>query len=346
MNTMNAKKTYDVIIIGAGISGITAANQLKKNGLSVIILDKGKGIGGRLATKRIQNGNDKIVFDYGAKFIEGDSPEFQEVLSNLLENNIIKEWQLVNDDKTESNTKGRKKYIGIKSIREIALFLSKGLEILNDTKAVKVSWTNGIWETTTGSGETYNSKNLLLTLPVPQAMDLLENSKIFIPADKVVNLKKVAYNRCIVAMLTLGSSSLLKLEGGVQIKQEPISFITDNNLKGINRSKTAVTVEMTNSFSHRNWEENDDEIAKKIIELSSPWIGSKVIDYKIHKWKYSQPAISYDKRFEIIDEQKTFYLAGDAFLGNNVESAYLSGLSASLEIQTKFSQQQIRVEQK
>ena len=177
-------------------------------------------------------------------------------------------------------------------------------------------------------------------------MDLLENSKIFIPADKQANLKKVVYNRCIVAMLTLSSPSLLKLEGGIQIKEESISFITDNNLKGINRSKTAVTVEMTNSFSHRNWEDSDDEIAKKIIELSSPWIGSKVIHYKIHKWKYSQPTISYNKRFEIIDEHKTLYLAGDAFLGNNVESAYLSGLSAALEIEANFSEQKILAEQK
>lgn len=343
---MKSNKTYDVLIVGVGISGITAANQLQKNGLSVIIIDKGKGIGGRLATKRIQNGNDKIVFDYGAKFIEGVSPEFQEVLSHLKENNIIKDWQLVIDNQAESNTKGSKKYIGINSIREIALFLSKGLEILNDTKVIKVSWNNGEWETTTSGGETYNSKNILLTLPVPQAMELLMNSEIFIPTDKEANLKKVVYDRCIVAMLTLSSSSLLKLEGGVQIKEEPISFITDNNLKGINKSKTAVTVEMTNSFSHRNWENNADEIAKKIIELSAPWIASKVIDYKIHKWKYSQPTISYNKHFEIIDEQKTLYLAGDAFLGNNVESAYLSGLNAAQEIQAKFSEQQIQIEQK
>ncbi len=343
---MNSKKIYDVLIVGAGISGITAANQLQKNGLSVILIDKGKGVGGRLATKRMQNGNDKIVFDYGAKFIEGVSPEFQEVLSHLKGNNIIREWQIVDNDLTESETGNRIKYIGKKSIREIALFLSKGLEILNDTKVVKVSWNNGEWETTTSGGETYNSKNLMLTLPVPQAIELLENSEIFIPTDKEANLKKVVYDRCIIAMFTLSSSSLLKLEGGIQIKEEPISFITDNNLKGINKSKTAVTVEMTNSFSHRNWEYNDDEIAKKIIELSAPWIGSKIIDYKIHKWKYSQPTKSYNNRFEIIDEQKTLYLAGDAFLGNNVESAYLSGLSAAQEIQAKFSEQQIRVEQK
>jgi hypothetical protein len=46
----------DVIVVGAGLSGLVAANGLEDAGYSVIVVDKGRSVGGRMATRRIQNG--------------------------------------------------------------------------------------------------------------------------------------------------------------------------------------------------------------------------------------------------------------------------------------------------
>ena len=52
---MTIKKTiYNVIIIGSGIAGLSAARYLHDKGQSVLVLDKGRRIGGRCATKRIE----------------------------------------------------------------------------------------------------------------------------------------------------------------------------------------------------------------------------------------------------------------------------------------------------
>lgn len=50
---MNKKFDCDVIIVGAGASGIYAASTLKKAGLSSIILEAGDNLGGRLKSKEI-----------------------------------------------------------------------------------------------------------------------------------------------------------------------------------------------------------------------------------------------------------------------------------------------------
>ena len=46
--TQNDEKIYDVIIIGAGISGLSAADHLIDNGNDVLILEARDRIGGRI----------------------------------------------------------------------------------------------------------------------------------------------------------------------------------------------------------------------------------------------------------------------------------------------------------
>src|SRR5687767_13738139 len=46
---MEQKKSYDVIIVGAGIAGLTAALHLAERGLKPLILEAGDRVGGRLA---------------------------------------------------------------------------------------------------------------------------------------------------------------------------------------------------------------------------------------------------------------------------------------------------------
>lgn len=57
-------RVYDVVIVGAGICGLMAAGQLVERGASVLLLDKGRTVGGRLATRRIEAG----CADHGAQF--------------------------------------------------------------------------------------------------------------------------------------------------------------------------------------------------------------------------------------------------------------------------------------
>ena len=63
----------DVIVIGAGISGLTAAAKLGQSGMSVLVLEARDRIGGRILTKR--DSTSGFPIELGAEFIHGMAPE-------------------------------------------------------------------------------------------------------------------------------------------------------------------------------------------------------------------------------------------------------------------------------
>jgi monoamine oxidase len=62
-------ETTDVVVIGAGISGLAAALQIHRAGRSVLVLDADDRIGGRLRTHRLSDGT---AFDLGGQWIGTD----------------------------------------------------------------------------------------------------------------------------------------------------------------------------------------------------------------------------------------------------------------------------------
>ncbi|HEY6249680.1 MAG TPA: FAD-dependent oxidoreductase [Candidatus Angelobacter sp.] len=60
---------YDVVIVGAGIAGISAARELQHLHRSFLILEANNRIGGRAYVGHI--GNDKVPIDYGGAWIHG-----------------------------------------------------------------------------------------------------------------------------------------------------------------------------------------------------------------------------------------------------------------------------------
>jgi len=75
-----------IVIVGAGISGLTAANTLRKSNKDVIVLEKEEKVGGRakLETK------DGFVLDTSAQFIFGDFYNFFDLAKEVkLNKNII-----------------------------------------------------------------------------------------------------------------------------------------------------------------------------------------------------------------------------------------------------------------
>ena len=61
-----------IVVIGAGVAGLAAARALGDAGRDVVVVDKGRGVGGRCATRRI----DGQSVDHGLPWFHGTDPAF------------------------------------------------------------------------------------------------------------------------------------------------------------------------------------------------------------------------------------------------------------------------------
>ena len=67
----------DVVIIGAGASGLAAARRLHERGIGVLVLEARSRIGGRIFTGR--DPRSALPIELGAEFLHGDAPQVREI---------------------------------------------------------------------------------------------------------------------------------------------------------------------------------------------------------------------------------------------------------------------------
>ena len=124
--TQETGQTADVLVIGAGMAGLTSAAELQRAGCRVLVLDKGRGVGGRLASRRIEG----AAFDHGAQFITARTSRFAELVEEGRRAGVVEEWHRGSFEGPDGHARWR----GHPAMNAIAKHLAQGLAIRLDTR--------------------------------------------------------------------------------------------------------------------------------------------------------------------------------------------------------------------
>ena len=311
-----------VVVVGAGIAGLMAAQSLTKNGSDVVVVDKGRSPGGRLATRRI----DDATLDHGAQFFTVRDSLFETHVSEWIASGVVTEW-CRGFDSTSQNNDGYPRYRGVRGMTDIAKHLAQELDIRYNTLAFSiVRGTTSKWQVNIDDGSALVADAIIVTCPLPQTYALLVTADIELPE----SMRRTEYDRTICLLAVLNQSSTVLNPGGLQNPDETFSFIADNKIKGIS-SAVALTLHANPQFSLDHWDDQLDDVHQLLLKQAEPWIGdATVVTSQIKKWRLATPLTIWPERYWA---SEMVVLAGDAFGGPKIEGAALSGLAAASYLQ-------------
>ena len=122
-----------VAVVGAGISGLTAASRLARGGCAVTVYETGRGPGGRTSTRRAGPDGAGWQFDHGAQYFAAKDPAFRAIVEDWRAEGLVAEWTGVFGtlDATtgtfvrEDGSETKERWVGTPSMNAVAKGLAR-----------------------------------------------------------------------------------------------------------------------------------------------------------------------------------------------------------------------------
>mgnify|MGYP005850412747 CR=1 FL=1 len=320
---MSRTSTEPVVIIGAGMAGLSAARALAEAGMQSIVLDKGRGLGGRMATRRAGD----ATFDHGAQHFTAKSPEFQALVQEATADGAVRAWCNGFDGQ-----QGHPRFCGAEGMTSLPKWMARGLDVRRSSQVKSITRDDGGWRIVLDGSDPIDARAVIVTAPVPQALALIDS--VPIETALLERLRDVRYHPCFSLMVELDGPSGLRPPGGLQLAPpEPIAWVADNSLKGVS-VPAALTIHAGPAFSAAHYDDAPDKVIALMMKAAAPWLGgSEARSVQLHRWRYSLVATEWkDEPFALASEEPPLLLAGDAFHSGRVEGAFLSGRAAALAL--------------
>lgn len=292
-----------IVIIGSGIAGLACARRLADAGTASVVLDKGRGIGGRVATRRVG----KLQFDHGAQFVNAHGAGFASTLAGL----SVAGWQ----DGT-----GQTHSVGVPGMSSIGKALGQGLDIRQGVQVTRLQQDRDGWVLEAAGGP-LRADRVVVTVPAPQVAGLLGEGHPLVAAVAHVRLAP-----CLTLMAAVAAPAPFITR---QDADDPLSWIAQDSSKpgrpqGLG---TLWVAQAGEAFSLAHLEKPPEESAALMLPLLCDQLGAsvdRVTHAAVHRWRYARVTQALGQPF-LRSPEGTLYLGGDWCIGPRVEAAWTSG---------------------
>ena len=325
----------DVAIIGAGLAGVAAAGDLIAAGKSVLLIDKSRGVGGRMATRR--HGDTRI--DHGAQFFTARTERFQKLIDQLLVQGVIKVWShgfpILIDGEVVQRPDGHPRYACVGGMSELAkALLPSGVEVLTSTQVTSVVRIQGDavdgarYEVLCRDSTVCLARDVVVNMPPVQ---LLQVAEAVLGDDDVASLSTVTMEPC-WAMGGRLSQDIPLDAVAVECQHPILGWISRNHTRRSGPdAPMSIMVHASGAWSAAHLE-NDPHDVRAVLESAMGDIGMPINwegEPFVHRWRYAKPVVSLNADYFASTETPGIYGIGDWCQGGRVEGAISSGWSVA-----------------
>jgi renalase len=312
-----------IAIVGAGIAGLAAARYLADAGRTVVVFDKGRGAGGRIASRIVAGQS----FDYGAPFVTREGAIVRHLDAACRDGHAGVWHPRVG---TWPERPAGELFVGTPDMRALTAHLARGLEIRQQMTVTALQRQPGGWQIGLASGDSptptvYDGglfSAVIVTAPAPQAVDLLQPTA----PGLATALAGIAYAPCLTLMLAYERPFDLGFEVAANVSPTLALVIARPGRPDALAGRLVAHASV--AWSHRHVDRDADDIARLMlaeVHATMPMLSSRQpAAIRAHRWRLARTTTSLRAPF-LFDRDLGLGFAGDGCLGPTVADAFDSG---------------------
>jgi len=163
----------EVVVVGAGVSGLACARALADAGRKVRVLERARGVGGRCATRRV----DGQPIDFGVAFLHGRDPAFLDALEAVPARRLPG-WPAEirgtgRPCQPEALAPGERRLAFAEGVSAFPKHLARGLDVRLEARLEGLEAGGETLRLLVDDGDPVEARTLVLALAAEQASDLL-----------------------------------------------------------------------------------------------------------------------------------------------------------------------------
>lgn len=328
MNVALSPRT-SIAIVGGGVAGLVCARRLAEAGARVLVLDRGRTVGGRLATRRAG----ALQFDHGAQYFTARQPAFAAQAALWARHGLAAEWGgrlvVLEQGSVAQAPGGVRRWVGVPGMGAIAQALADdarkaGAELHTGIDVAGARFESGRWRLSSTESLSLGSYDAIVAaLPAPEASMLLAAG-----APELASRCNVRLLPCWAAMVAFETPLALPFDGAF-VRNAPISWVARDTSKP---GRPAREGEMWVMHATPEWSAAHLEAPHEAVAASLLAAFTNAADIDVpppsflaaHRWRFALPDEVLEENFLWSSELRAG-VCGDWCGGPRVEGAWVSG---------------------
>ena len=299
-----------VAVIGAGMAGLTAARKLAKAGALVTVFEKSRGLGGRLATRRLGDG---AAADHGAQYVTAREPGFKAWAARAKAVGVCASW-------TPRGKDGEDEWlVGLPGMNGLAASLVDGFAVATERRvSALLPGDDGRLRLALEAGpEAGPFDRVVVAIPAPQAHALLEGR------DPVFErIAEARFGPCWTFIAHLPKP----FDPGFDVVRdvESLAWIARSASKP-GRQGEIVIAQADPNWSREHLEEQAETVKLDLLAMLTRAVGPMAdAEVAVHRWRYALVEKPIGETF-LLSADGRIGACGDWMIAPRVESAWASG---------------------
>lgn len=308
---MANSESIRVGIVGAGMAGLTCATELAKHGVEAVLFDKGRGPGGRMATRRVEHKGETLHFDHGAQYFTAHDSAFTATIGKWLTRGVVSGWPVA----------GANAYVGTPGMNAPLKYMARDLDVRWGSRITEVSANDGGWLIAHADGAEQVS-HCVCAIPAEQTAELLTG----VMPEMARFAGGVDSDPCWTVMAAFDAALPIEADK-IWAPKADISWAARNSAKPDRSGPESWVIQASADYSREYLELDAEDAARQILArffAENAVAPVKPAYITAHRWRYSMPRPNATPRVLWDDKQK-IGAAGDWLVKPKVEGAWLSG---------------------